>query len=605
MTKDATTLLIERIKSQLAAAGVSTPAVGIGVVSQSDDFLSNLADWAQLLSGPLGAAGQALADVEIDSVVNTTTITITTAAGQATALVTAASAVTIGAAAGSFIGAAIVLVVSAILAALTGSSDSETGEQEQIQQLSQEIDEIEQVDLQYYWNGKLAPLMSLWSPLETDLDNLASEGLGGVDVKNNVGHFHDDALAFVNNFIPSKTPGAAQLYWQRPGVYSEIFNAQDVYYPLGTIPNTETAGESTVVGWYGQWPQGQPPFPPGSRFTNPPLSPTADPRSMLPFLLLGIKSYLTIQGLIHYIDKSQLTFSAFLKDFQSDLETYASFLLSQYTLAVTGTVTEGLQQGGIVKSDIPGPGDIMPFLCMIAVSKYNGSWPDIGSWLGPDTDWVIPWPPMANVPWNGVYGAVDADPNYGVHDPAPPVAVPSASASYIVDLINYDNLGAQLNQVYQGDVNAPPGPVTAPTPVQLFVNWLNWWTIPWVTMRVIVGTMARWKALYLFNGYDKVWSAIQSLRVLAGQPLLSTPKLAKDGTLADGNWSARELIARVSSINPKGYTASDQRATSLWFLVETLDTIVKGTWSAPPNYSSSGGAPARPLGFRERLAAAA
>lgn len=595
MAKDATTLLIERIKSQLSAAGVSAPAAGIGIVGEADGFLSNIANWAQLLSLPEGGAGQALADVEIGEVINSTKVTVTTAAGQSAALVTFTSAETVGAAAGSFIGAAIVLVVAAILAALTGSSDSESGLAEQVQELSEEIGELEELDLLNYWDDKLPTIMNFWGPLGTDLDNIASEGLRGPDVLNNVSHFHDDALTFVRNFIPSQTPGADH-FWQRPGVYDEIFSAQDVYYPLGTIPKTETGGASSVIGWYGAWPQGQPAYPPGG-FTNPPLPATADPRTMLAFLLLGLKSYLTIQGLVHYVDKSQPTFSAFLKDFQADLQAYASFLLYQYTLAVTGTVTDGVLQGGIVKSDIPKAGDIMFFVCMIAVSQYSGSWPDIGSWLGPDTAEVIPYPATAGLPWNGVYGAVDAHPNYGVHNPPPPVAVPSASASYIVDLINYDNLGAELNPVY--DPNAPSA-------TNIFLNWLNTWTIPWVTMRVILGTTARWKALYLFNGYDKVWSAIQNLRVLSGQPLLPTPKLAQDGTQANGNWSARELIARIT-INPVVLPLVARKG-SLLFLVSTLDVIAKGNWAGPQGGQtnpSEWSVPSRPLGFRDRLAAAA
>jgi hypothetical protein len=603
VTKDATTLLIERIKSQLSEAGVSTPAAGVGIAGQADGLLSNLANWAQLLGLPGGAAGQAIGDVEIGEVVNNVTATVTTAAGQSTALVTFASAETIGDAAGSFIGAAIVLVVAAILAALTGSSDSESSESEQLQALSQEISELEEVDLQVYWDGKLSTIMNFWGPLGTDLDNIASEGIGSntapviknPDVQSNVSHFHDDALTFVRNFIPSQTPGADH-FWLRPGVYDEIFSAQDVYYPLGSIPKTETGGASSVVGWYGAWPQGQPAYPPGG-FTNPPLPPTSDPRTMLPFLLLGLNSLLTIQGLIHYINNSELAFSAFVKDFQADLQAYASFLLSLYTLAVTGSVTGDVLKGGIVKSDIPEPGDIMPFLCMIAVNQYSGSWPDIATWLGPDTAWVIPYPATAGMPWNGVYGAVDAHPNYGIHNPPPPVAVPSASASYIVDLINYDNLGPELNPVY--DPNAPSA-------AESFVNWLQTWTIPWVTMRVILGTMARWKALYLFNSYDKVWSAIQNLRVLSGQSVLPTPTLAQDGTLANGNWSARELIARIA-INPVVLPLAAPKG-SLLFLVSTLDVIAKGNWAGPQGGQTNPtnwSVPSRPLGFRERLAAAA
>jgi hypothetical protein len=52
--------------------------------------------------------------------------------------------------------------------------------------------------------------------------------------------------------------------------------------------------------------------------------------------------------------------------------------------------------------------------------------------------------------------------------------------------------------------------------------------------------MDHWKTSYLLNGKYKIWSSRQNLRVLANQPLDSPLKL-KDGTWANGNWSAREL----------------------------------------------------------------
>jgi hypothetical protein len=636
---DATSLLINRIKSELSAAGISAPAAGVGIVSQADSLLGDTADWAQLLSLPGGAAAQALADVNIGTVVGEAAATGTsTAAGDSAALAAAGAAGTIGAAAGSFIVAAIILVVAAILAALTGSSDSESSEGEQLQLLSQEIAELENDVLKVYWNGVLMGMMTLWGQVQADLDNLASQGLQGNYVTTNVSHFHDDAMKFVNNFIPSETLGTAeQVFWQRPGLYDEVFSAQDVFYPSGSLGD-ETGDDlpgNSVSGWYGAWPQGQPAYPPappgGPGFTNPPLPAAPDPRSMLPFLLVGIKSYLTIQAVVHYIDKSQPGFSKFRTQFQGKLQGYANFLLQQFNIAITGSVTDGVLQGGIVKTDIPSNkalpseapvhGDVMTFLCMIAESQISGPWPEDPRWGG---SYAPEDPPFAGYAWNGVYGAVDTHPNYGMHQPPPPITVPAASASYIVDLIDYANLGAELLPVYQGVPNAPPGlknalargwwkpPVVPPLDSQIervgplnFFSWLNWWTIPWVTMRVILGTMARWKALYLFNGYDTVWSAIQNLNVIAGQPLLPTPTLAQDGMQANGNWSARELIARISSISPVFYETPEPRTTSLWFLVQTLDTIVNGNWAGPPAYSASNGAPARPLGFRDRLAAAA
>ena len=62
--------------------------------------------------------------------------------------------------------------------------------------------------------------------------------------------------------------------------------------------------------------------------------------------------------------------------------------------------------------------------------------------------------------------------------------------------------------------------------------------------------MARWKALYLINGYDSVWQLIRRLQDLVkpyvpSQELTQVPPVLylDDGTIADGNWSARELCS--------------------------------------------------------------
>jgi hypothetical protein len=58
--------------------------------------------------------------------------------------------------------------------------------------------------------------------------------------------------------------------------------------------------------------------------------------------------------------------------------------------------------------------------------------------------------------------------------------------------------------------------------------------------------MARWKAIYLYNGYDGVWSIIQRLRDLVGLPALPPVRLDQDDTMATGNWSARELCGLLN-----------------------------------------------------------
>jgi hypothetical protein len=67
------------------------------------------------------------------------------------------------------------------------------------------------------------------------------------------------------------------------------------------------------------------------------------------------------------------------------------------------------------------------------------------------------------------------------------------------------------------------------------------WVLPWLQNNVLLGRMGRWKAIYLLNGYDQVWSMIQMLRFLTNpdpRVLLATMPLDQDHTIANGNWSA-------------------------------------------------------------------
>jgi hypothetical protein len=154
-------------------------------------------------------------------------------------------------------------------------------------------------------------------------------------------------------------------------------------------------------------------------------------------------------------------------------------------------------------------------------------------------------------------------------------------------------------------------------------DWITNWIIPWVYNKLILGLMARWKAIYLINGYDQIWSTLQNLCTLAKQPLsplkITIPSSPIYGTnpgkpniiplsiAATGNWSARELINVLDTsgfggaVNPEPIIG-----TSVWQLIQVLDNIAKGNWAAPPGYSENGQPVAsRPLGLRERLAAAA
>ena len=582
MATDAVIQIIQTIQSQLSQSPLSQSQANAlnsnaTLLSQVDTIVGTAANYAQLLGTAVGPIAQAAAAAKVGLIAQQLEdgLNYAGASAEATALA--------GAAATGY-GAAIVLVVSVvlgILAAIGQSDSSGSSDTQLLDQLLTAVSDIQNTVLASYWQDKLSTIMTFWtSPtggLGTDLDNLANEGTGGVDVKQDVSHFHDHALAFVNLFIPARNPGA-EIFWERPVVQEQFF-------------------VTTTYAWYtNNYPvSANPPSPYPVPKSAPSLGGSnqqmaADPRSMLPYLLLGINSYLKLQMLINFIDSSQPTFSEFLSEFQPDLQEYVRFIQSQYNLAVNG----------IVKRTVP-DSKWLP----TAVLDYSKA---IDDW-------------SAQV-WNGYFGVVDTYPPYGVYQPAPPVPtydiILTSSPSYIIESITTDNIGpfvAANNNDYQSESIM----ATA-------------WTVPWLQNKLMLRMMAQWKAIYLLNCYDKVWSIMQKVSSLINQSLPPL-MLDQDGTIANGNWSARELckMLNVSGDILTGVLGSSLGAPlvfpfnwppsapipvmdtggygpfpgqySLFSLVQCLDNIATGTW-LPPSYSG-GGAPRRPLGFRERLAAAA
>jgi hypothetical protein len=531
------------------------------------------------------------------------------------------------------VGAAIVLFLSFFLSSTASSNQPGSTQAVEVSQLQTELD-IANATLKDYWATLFGNIDTVWTGggeggLGDDLDNLASQGLNGNYVKQSVGNFHNDAMGFVNFFVPAKSPAMvdAWQYWERPSIQALAFSPAAVGYMFPGLEGPDAAFLAangwvlTSLSWYGNLPQPQPPESgdPGD---------VADPRTTLPYFLLGIQSYLKIQALVHLIDPSQPTFGEFLEQFNADLTQYADFLYSQYTLAVNG----------IVLSDVPSFNDVLPFVTA-AVAYYGGDPSPFNSLPskpkfsreqpttnGKEGGPIIP--PTAGRAWNGYYGAVDEYPVYGYYQPQPSVQAASkyggsppnlnltnglAAPSYVIDWINTTNITAILTP--------PPVQSSVQTFPQYLDGMLAVWVYPWVVDKLLLGRMARWKAIYLLNGYDKAWSILQNLHtvitsVAAGAEAHSYPSLSipvgVGGTMqCNGNWSARELCSILdwkegnfdnSFVESRSLRDSTNTGYSLFNLVQCLNSIAEGSWQPPML-----GPPAlvRPAGFRERLAAAA
>jgi hypothetical protein len=132
----------------------------------------------------------------------------------------------------------------------------------------------------------------------------------------------------------------------------------------------------------------------------------------------------------------------------------------------------------------------------------------------------------------------------------------------------------------------------------------------WIRDRVTLGVMSRQKALYLACSYDKAWSILQHLRVLTGQQARG---------LADPHkhWSARELINSLPGLPPQDPAVVQRSGLSLSLVVDRLNNVANGMWTrlpAPPAMTWQIGLgpdqrpfgwETRPIGFRDRLGAAA
>ena len=504
MTDDITTVLIGIIKNH--SAQYSNYADGhAAAYGGSADALGISANWAQILGTAEGPLAQ---EAAVTYVTSAGTIQgqpyLQTAAGQA-------EAITAGAAAAG-IGAGIVLFLAGLLGILSSSSGTDSAQEEQMAQLGAEFQAMVPYIVADYWDPKLGETGAaaiLWSDVQGYLDDLNAQGTGGNNVQSDEPNYHHAAQKYVNAFYNGE---GWEGYWQSP----------------------PPVNPATFLSWYGDSPY-TPPSLPGS-------SNLYDPTTALPFFVLGLNAYLTLEAARNMINHTdQTTLLSFASDYHDDLIGYLKLLYQQYSIAVTGHDPNNPSPSlrGIAKTAPPSADKISGFV------GNPEHWEGLG-WINPAD------PDQAQYPWNGCYGVLVTYPSYAVHQqysiPGPPpwpTLLEIDSPSYFINLLN---------------TNMPPSRAT---------NWGDpEWITPWIQNKVTLGTMARWKALYLINGYDQVWQLMHSLQYLVNQALQNLKQSSQeivppvmhldDGTIADGNWSARELCNVLQIPGPySGYSGYD------------------------------------------------
>jgi hypothetical protein len=582
MTADATTQLIARINNQFSqAANLPSEASRLDFLGTLNSLIAVAANYAQILgtAASINDAASVVAAAAKEA-----------AASGATAASVSAEAATAGSSGG--VGAIIIVFVSLMMGALSQALGGSGGFDEDAalaQLVALALDE-QNGQMDTYWENVSQSIGPYWTALYTDLDNLAAQGVDGPDVKGPPPHAYDfftAAQEYVNNLL-----NTTQGYWERPSYQNLVFQAEQV--PCRTF------GDLSAEGWYGNmpWPQPVDSAIPGSE-----AAVIHDPRTMLPSLVWGITSYLTIAEVMNTIDQVQYTFAQFIDNaqYRADMTGYARFIYQEFILAVGAQDPSqpDAEPSGLIKSDIPELGDVGSFVLL--VTGQQSPFGESESYPGPS----IGGAPSAGDGWNGVFGVVD---QFGVY-PAP-VPVPASTPSYIIDLfpgfaIEYLGGDPTLNDptgISDAGVSAifaatAPGLLDLPLPIGAMEL-----TYPWIQIKLILGLMARWKALYLFKGYDQIWAFTQRLLVMSKKsayPVLYLP----DGTLANENWSMRELIDAFTSNSSNAFPFEFQ-PNSLFSLIQGLDEVANGSWAGPAIDEYTFSKPARPVSFRDRLAAA-
>jgi hypothetical protein len=625
VAEDITTTLVNLILAEHSKPDLLHNA---SIMSDSADLLDTAASWAQLLGTAAGPAAQLFtrqtaAFWAAEQAGNSSA----DAAGEAATL-TAAASIGVGLAV-----AAVLVVASAILASVVGSDQSSSAESEFFQDIMTDLGVVTGQTEAIYWYGKqTGNIQADWVKLGDDLDDLASEGTGGVyvtgvpgtatspPIPGDVASYHSDGQTFLATVMDPLNWGVPQqpqpsLPWAVPTGWG-FADAPYMAFPWNW--------------WYG-------PLPLPAGVSGPPGASIEDPRTMLSLFAMGLQSYITLESVSNIINPALPTIAEFVEQFSSDLENYLSFIYGNYQLAVLG----------IVKTATPSLTDLAGFiynlqdvlhLLQLGLDQGAAPSPNYGTPLADyqpinpqsqDENGNPPFaPPTTGASWNGVYGACETYPLYGVYPtpsqpqaptwPWPPAAASLYTSAYFISGIDFTGAGVLANDV-----------VTVGGQSYLEGGAVYGWLVPWLQNRIILGNMARWKAVYLVNGYQQVWDVITSLQRLwlSNPPDPANPPAAiaptqltlADGTIANGNWSLRELfqvvntdidgVAQLIGSDPKqpifwGPAGNTVPVYSMTELAQFLYIIANGDWPGPP-YVPPGEEPSGPYSLRQLLAQAA
>jgi hypothetical protein len=612
MATDITTTLIQMIKARLSPTQANALTTTSAIQNNFADNLSTIANYAQIFGTTVPGA-VAIAQGIIGNAGNAAAQSGGTLAEQIAGIQSSLDASAASAAATSALTAGAVIFLTAVVAvftiAITSGQQSVQDQQfQEIQDIFSTLNQIIAIDLANYWNGKLTTgdLPLLWTSVKADLDDLASQGTGGQNVKNDAPHSHSDAQKFVILLISN--PFGSGGYWSVAG------------QPAGDVPQSSDSKPGfgkwgwEYESWYGQFPIRETAF-------GPPGADVKDPVTMLPVLALGLLSYMSIESFLYSIDPTtQTPFSQFVSEYRDiELKGYLDFLYQTYQLAVNG----------IAKTDIPSDQEILGALWWLgqlagvfAHPSTNPTQPTNYSWGAPEpttpgqypqggTD--DPGPALSGngYSWNRVYGASATYPQYGFY------------GNYQLDqnkfnlftpayIVSFPDATNAVSQWQQSNIIFAAG-----SELYVSIDAFENWTIPWLQNRIMLGSMARWKAIYLLNGFASVWSMLQAFQRLTGlTDVPTTMRLTQDNTIASGDWSARELCTVVlirgtlltgnayASTNNQFIVASES-GHSVGGLLEFLYNIANGNWAGPPQQVRGDQEPPRPLSFRSLLAGAA